>query len=187
MRRIAREKHVSAVVCLVRQIPIPVTTWGYVMGRATGTRRSRFITMAVAIVGAVVLTGAQRSCEATQSSAGAAANDAKVVANDATVEVKSGSKGNTAEAASVVQYSVSSDARIESITYLGADGDRQTQSNVSRSWYGSGPHNGRVMVRATLGDGTWIECVVKADNRVIQRARASGGGSVTVVCDTTLR
>jgi hypothetical protein len=87
----------------------------------------------------------------------------------------------------VVQYSVSSDARIKTITFLGADGGRVTQTNVARTWYGSGPHNGRVMVRATLGDGSWIECIVKADGKVVQRARSSGSGTVTVTCDTTLR
>ena len=77
-------------------------------------------------------------------------------------------------------------ASIRSVTYVNADGDRVTRTDVGSSWNGSGPGSGRVMVQATLGsDGSWIKCSVKSKNKVVQRASATGGGSVTVVCDVT--
>ena len=53
---------------------------------------------------------------------------------------------------SVVEYSVTSDARIETITFLDEDGEMVTKTNVGRSWSGTGPaDHGTVLISATTG------------------------------------
>ena len=147
------------------------------MGRAADNRTARVVTTAAAVIAVVVLTGAQKSCEVHSStSSGKSSSRARS---------DSGSNESSARAATSVRYSVTSDASIRSVTYLNGDGDRVTRTDVGSSWSGSGPGSGRVMVQATLGDGSWIKCSVKADNKVVQRASASGGGSLTVMCDAT--
>ena len=139
------------------------------MGRATASSNVRVVTTAAAVIAVVVLTGAQKSCEVSQRASS-----------------RSGSASVSAQQTSSVRYSVTSDASIRSVTYVNADGDRVTRTDVGSSWNGSGPGSGRVMVQATLGsDGSWIRCSVKSKNKVVQRASATGGGSVTVVCDVT--
>lgn len=145
------------------------------MARAD-SRNARVITTAAAVIAVVVLTGAQKSCETHRSSSTSGSNAGS----------NAGSNSSSAKSASSVRYSVTSDASIRSVTYINGSGDKVTRTNVGRTWSGSGPGDGRVMVQATLsGDGSWIKCSVKANNKVVQRASASGGGSVTVVCDAT--
>jgi hypothetical protein len=142
--------------------------------------RSRIITTIAAVVAVVALTGAQTSCEAQRAQhANSRANDSNSKAEEPDSEVK--------VEASVVEYSVTSDARIETITYLDEDGDMVTKSNVGRSWSGTGPaDHGTVLISATTGDGSsMIKCSVRVRGEVVQRASAVGGGDTTVVCKTS--
>lgn len=127
---------------------------------------SRTVTMTAAGLAVVLLTGAQSSCESRR-------------------QQNSSSKAEVS--VSVVEYSVTSDARIDSITFVDANGRTVTRSNVGRSWSGSGPsEHGTVMISATTGDGSsMITCSVKVRGKVVQRSSAVGGGSTTVVCKTT--
>lgn len=128
--------------------------------------RSRTVTMAAAGVAVVLLTGAQSSCESRR---------------------QQGSTTNSQVSVSVVEYSVTSDARIDKVTFVDENGKTVTRSNVGRSWSGSGPaKHGTVMISATTGTGSsMIKCSVKVRGTVVQRASAVGGGSTTVVCKTT--
>ncbi|MGW5242205.1 hypothetical protein ACWEOW_25025 [Monashia sp. NPDC004114] len=149
------------------------------MGRAD-SRNARVITTAAAVIAVVVLTGAQKSCDTHRSGGTSGSNQGSGSGS------KARSSSSSAKSASSVRYSVTSDASIKSVTYINGNGDKVTRTNVGRTWSGSAPGDGRVMVQATLSsDGSWIKCSVKADNKVVQRASASGGGSVTVVCDAT--
>jgi hypothetical protein len=146
--------------------------------RRADSRNARVVTTAAAVIAAVVLTGAQKSCDTQLSSSTSGSKASSKASSKADTNASSASTSS-------VRYSVTSDASIRSVTYINSDGDKVTRSNVGRTWSGSGPGGGRVMVQATLGDGSWIKCSVKANNKVVQRASATGGGSVTVVCDTT--
>jgi hypothetical protein len=145
----------------------------------TGSRTGSKVVATVAALGAVVvLTGAQSSCDYQRSSA-----SAKAGSNGVSAEAKA--DNGTSSSSASVKYSVSSDASIQSVVFINTDGKQETRSDVGHSWNGTGPHHGRVMVKATSGDGSWIKCSVKAQNKVVQRASATGGGSMTVVCDVT--
>ena len=142
--------------------------------------RSRIITTIGALVAVVALTGAQTSCEAERAkhaSARAQQSNSQIEDSNSDVKVE----------VSVVEYSVTSDATIESITYLNEDGDMVTKSNVGRSWSGTGPaDHGTVLISATTGDGSsMIKCTVRVRGEVVQRASAVGGGDTTVVCRTS--
>jgi len=134
------------------------------------SRRSRIVKVVAATVAVVALTGAQKSCQTTTRS------------ESSTVKVESSADSNGTS--SVVVYSVTSDARIKSVTFLDADGKKVTRTNVGSSWSGSGPsEHGTVLISATTGDGSsMIRCSVKVHGKVVQRASAVGGGSTTVVC-----
>lgn len=142
--------------------------------------RSRIITTIAAVLAVVALTGAQSSCEAQR------AEHANSKAKESNAQVED-SNSNVKVEASVVEYSVTSDARIETITYLDEDGDMVTKANVGRSWSGTGPAgHGTVMISATTGDGSsMIKCSVRVHGQVVQRASAVGGGETTVVCKTS--
>jgi len=134
------------------------------------SRRSRIVKVVAATVAVVALTGAQKSCQTTTRS------------ESSTVKVESSADSNGTS--SVVVYSVTSDARIKSVTFLDADGKKVTRTNVGSSWSGSGPsEHGTVLISATTGDGSsMIRCSVTVHGKVVQRASAVGGGSTTVVC-----
>ena len=134
------------------------------------SRRSRIVKVVAATVAVVALTGAQKSCQTTTRS------------ESSTVKVESSADSNGKSA--VVVYSVTSDARIKSVTFLDADGKKVTRTNVGSSWSGSGPsEHGTVLISATTGDGSsMIRCSVTVHGKVVQRASAVGGGSTTVVC-----
>ncbi|GAB3056632.1 hypothetical protein GCM10027053_17500 [Intrasporangium mesophilum] len=132
----------------------------------------------------MVLTGAQKSCDTHRSGGTSGSNQGSDSGSGSGSKARSSS--SSAKSTSSVRYSVTSDASIKSVTYINGNGDKVTRTNVGRTWSGSAPGDGRVMVQATLSsDGSWIKCSVKANNKVVQRASASGGGSVTVVCDAT--
>lgn len=134
------------------------------------SRRSRIVKVVAATVAVVALSGAQKSCQTTTRS------------ESSTVKVESSADSNGKS--SVVVYSVTSDARIKSVTFLDADGKKVTRTNVGSSWSGSGPsEHGTVLISATTGDGSsMIRCSVTVHGKVVQRASAVGGGSTTVVC-----
>lgn len=141
---------------------------------------SRIITTIAAVVAVVALTGAQSSCEAQRNehaSSKAKESNSQVEDSDSQANVN----------VSVVEYSVTSDARIETITFLDEDGEMVTKTNVGRSWSGTGPaDHGTVLISATTGDGSsMIKCSVRVRGEVVQRASAVGGGDTTVVCRTT--
>jgi hypothetical protein len=138
------------------------------------SRRSRIVKVVAATLAVVALTGAQKSCQTTARSGSATA---KV---ESTAESTAESNGKS----SAVVYSVTSDARIKSVTFLDTDGNKVTRTNVGSSWSGSGPsEHGTVLISATTGDGSsMIRCSVKVRGKVVQRASAVGGGSTTVVC-----
>jgi|SoiMethySBSTD1v2_1073268.scaffolds.fasta_scaffold921372_1 hypothetical protein len=144
--------------------------------------RSRIITTIAAALAVVALTGAQSSCEAQRNQY----SSSKAKQSNSQVE-DSNSNSNVNVNVSVVEYSVTSDARIETITFLDEDGDMVTKSNVGRSWSGTGPAgHGTVMISATTGDGSsMIKCSVRVHGEVVQRASAVGGGDTTVVCKTS--
>ena len=144
--------------------------------------RSRIITTIAAVLAVVALTGAQSSCEAQRNQY----SSSKAKQSNSQVE-DSNSNSNVNVNVSVVEYSVTSDARIETITFLDEDGDMVTKSNVGRSWSGIGPAgHGTVMISATTGDGSsMIKCSVRVHGEVVQRASAVGGGDTTVVCKTS--
>jgi hypothetical protein len=152
--------------------------------------RPRIITTVAAVVTVVALTGAQSSCEAQRNQYSSSRDNVDSGSQD---NGDSGSRDNGDSGSevnvnvSVVEYSVSSDARIETVTYLDEDGDLVTESNVGRSWSGTGPAgHGTVLISATTGDGSsMIKCLVRVRGEVVQRASAVGGGDTTVVCRTT--
>ena len=160
--------------------------------------RSRIITTVAAVVAVVALTGAQSSCEEQRNRYSSSGNSADSGSQDnedsgSQDNGDSGSQDNGDSGSevnvnvSVVEYSVTSDARIETITYLDEDGDLVTKSNVGRSWSGTGPaDHGTVLISATTGDGSsMIKCSVRVRGEVVQRASAVGGGETTVVCKTS--
>ena len=142
--------------------------------------RSRIMTTIAAVVAVVALAGAQSSCEAQRNQH----SSSKAKESNSQVE-DSGSNVNVN--VSVVEYSVTSDAQIETITFLDEDGDMVTKTNVGRSWSGTGPaDHGTVLISATTGDGSsMIKCSVRVRGEVVQRASAVGGGDTTVVCRTS--
>lgn len=151
-----------------------------VMAHEVVRSRSRIITTIAAVLAVVALTGAESSCEAQKnehSSSKAKQSNSQLEDSNSNVNVN----------VSVVEYSVTSDARIETITFLDEDGDMVTKSNVGRSWSGTGPAgHGTVMISATTGDGSsMIKCSVRVRGEVVQRASAVGGGATTVVCKTS--
>ena len=148
---------------------------------------SRIITTIAAVLAVVALTGAQSSCEAQRAkyeSSKAKKSNSQVQDSKSQVE---DSNSNAKVESSVVEYSVTSDATIESITYLDEDGNMVTKSNVGRSWSGTGPaDHGTVLIQATTGNGSsMIKCMVRVRGQVVQRASAVGGGDTTVVCKTS--
>ena len=146
------------------------------MARTPGFRRRRVLATTAAVIAVVALTGAQKSCQVqTSSSSGKSSASVSVSADT----------DDMSKSASAVTYSVTSDASIQSVTFINSSGTKVTHTDVGTSWSGSGPSSGRVLVKATMGNGTWIRCSVKAGNAIIQRASATGGGSLTVVCDST--
>lgn len=138
-----------------------------------GSTPSRKATGLIAVAVIVALTGAESSCEARQSTR--SSNDS----ND--------SSGATDESSTEVVYSVSSNARIEVVTYIASDGKTQSDRSVGRSWSAEGPaKHGRVLVSATTSrDDAWIKCSVAIGDTVLQNASAQGTKGSRVVCDVT--
>lgn len=138
------------------------------------SQQPRALKVIAAVVVVVALTGAQKSC---QSSAQSGSTRAKV-------DSSAGSRAESTVESSVVVYSVTSDARIKSVTFLDSNGKKVTDTDVGSSWSGSGPsEHGTVLVSATTSDGsTMIKCSVRVHGKVVQRASAVGNGSTTVVC-----
>lgn len=152
------------------------------MGAGAGGVRWRFRTTGAAVLAVLLLTGAQSSCEQRRQSA----QSDTTVRSESRVESSSdgSSAGDSGTSRSGVHYSVSSDARLRSVTYVDRRGKKTTRAPWGRSWTGSGPaSHGYVMVSATAGSGsTMIKCSVTVNGKVVQRASAVGGGSTTVVC-----
>ena len=132
--------------------------------------RSTIVKVVAVAVAVVALTGAQKSCQTSTQSRSSTAK----------VESTADSNGKS----SAVVYSVTSDARIKSVSYLDADGNMVTRTDVGSSWSSSGPSDhGTVLISATTSDGSsMIKCSVKVRGKVVQRASAVGDGSTTVVC-----
>jgi hypothetical protein len=79
---------------------------------------------------------------------------------------------------------VTSDARLKSVTFIDRRGNKTTRTLVGSTWSGTGPStHGTVMVSATAGsDSTMVKCSITVKGKIVQRASAVGGGSMTVVC-----
>lgn len=141
--------------------------------------RSGILKVVAVGLAVVTLTGAQKSCKVEQ----------RVDQGSGSVEqtVEADDSAGSSDESSVVVYSVTSDARIKSVTYLNTNGKKVTRTDVGRSWSGNGPaDHGTVLISATTGDGSsMIKCSVKVRGKVVQRASAVGGGSTTVVCQTS--
>jgi hypothetical protein len=137
---------------------------GLLMTVRQGTKPRQKVALVLAIAAIVTLTGAESSCKARTSSR--ASNNSSV---------------------SVVVYSVSSNARITSVTFIDDNGKTRTDSSVGRSWSGGGPaEHGRVLVSATTSrDDAWIKCSVEIGDKVIQKSSAQGRKGTRVVCDVT--
>jgi hypothetical protein len=155
-------------------------------GLDTGAPVRRLGTVVVAGLAVLVLTGAQSSCEQQRSSSGSRIQ----LKSESRADSSSGGSGGSAgssSSVSIVQYSVSSDASIRSITYVDRHGHKVTKTNVGNSWSGTGPaSHGSILVSATTGSGSsMIRCTVRVHGKVVQRASAVGGGSTTVVCATS--
>lgn len=145
-----------------------------------GLDRSGTLTAGAALVAALVLTGAQSSCE-NRSSNGSGSN----VRIDSNVQVDSNDRAGSS---SEVGYKVTSSAQISTVTFV--DGDGKMTSDISvdgRSWSGAGPsEHGRVKVFATTSrDGARIECSITIRGKVVQRASAQGSKGTQVVCEAT--
>ncbi len=139
------------------------------MDQATRTT-SRTLVSILAIAAIVALTGAQSSCRERSTSFS-----------------ESRSSAQSGGSSSVVKYSVSSNASIESVSFIGDDGRTKSDSSVGRSWSAQGPaKHGTVRVSATTSrDGAWIKCSVTVKGEVVQQASAQGGAGTRVVCETS--
>lgn len=139
--------------------------------RKAPSPRRRAAAVGAAVVSAVLLTGAQSSCELRTESH-----------TNSSSQARSGT--TITGSSSRVHYKVSSDANIKSVTYIDSDGKRITRTDVGRSWFGTGTASGGVvMVSATTGTGgSTISCTMSMSGKVVQRATAMGGASTTVVC-----
>ncbi|MDN5797853.1 MAG: hypothetical protein L0H79_19195 [Intrasporangium sp.] len=134
---------------------------------ARTTKPSRTLASVLAVLALVALTGAQSSCRERTD--------------------RSTDNRSSGRSTSSVVYSVSSNAGIETVSFIGTDGRTKTDTDVGRSWSGRGPaKHGTVRVSATTSrDGAWIKCVVKVKGRVAQEASAQGGAGSRVVCETS--
>lgn len=137
------------------------------MNQTQRSKSSRGLVSVIAIVAIVALTGAQSSCRERSSNF-----------------TRSGSSDKSE---TVVVYSVSSNASIETVSYTGSDGKTQSDTRVGRSWSGHGPgKSGTIKVSATTSrDGAWIKCEVTVKGKVVQKSSAQGGAGTRVVCMTT--
>jgi hypothetical protein len=163
-----------AAVTLSWHKPVVVAAHlGGVMARVKGFHRSRTVTLGVALVAVVVLTGAQRSCESSSSQ------------SESNVKVES---DDQAASSSDVRYRVTSSSQISTVTFVDTDGRMTSDVSVNgRAWSGVGPtRRGTVKVFATSSrDGARIECTVTIHGKVVQRASAQGPEGTMVVCEAT--
>ncbi len=152
------------------------STLGCAMGAGVGRIPSKFTTTGAAVLAVLLLTGAQSSCQQRSQSGSS-------VRSESTVESNSDSSSGSSSRGGV-RYSVTSDARIQSVTFVDRQGKKTTKTPLGSSWHGTGPaSHGYVMISATTGSGsTMIKCSVTVNGKVVQRASAVGGGSTTVVC-----
>lgn len=135
----------------------------------------------------LLLTGAQSSCEQRTASSSSNGSESRVESRVESSAGSSGGSGSSASSSSRVKYSVTSDARLKSVTFIDRGGNKTTRTFVGSSWSGTGPSShGTVMVSATAGSGsTMLKCSITVKGRVVQQASAVGGGSTTVVCTAT--
>ena len=133
------------------------------MDQATSTKQSRTLASVLALAAIVALTGAESSCKARSTNR------------------------SSSQSVSVVVYSVSSNARIDTVSFIGDDGRTHSDTSVSRSWSADGPgKRGAVSVSATTSrDGAWIKCTVTVRGKVVQEASAQGNAGTRVVCESS--